>query len=104
MIFDFEHRLQLPDGTQFEGPTGLQKILMARKDQFTEAFIQRLMIYALGRGLEAYDMPAVRIVRRQAADDNYRIDDIILGIIQSVPFQMRTTPASLKRTAENDHH
>jgi hypothetical protein len=90
----------LPDGTQFEGPSGLQKILLARKDQFVEAFAERLMTYALGRGLEAYDMPAVRIVRRQAAADDYRIGTVILGIIRSVPFQMRSTPPALKRTAK----
>jgi hypothetical protein len=90
----------LPDGTQFEGTSGLQKILLARKDQFVDAFVERLLTYALGRGLEAYDMPAVRIVRRQAAADAYRMDTIILGIIESVPFQMRTTPTALKRTAE----
>jgi hypothetical protein len=90
----------LPDGTQFEGPSGLQNILMTRKNQFVDAFVERLMIYALGRGLESYDMPAVRIVRRRAAADDYHIDTVILGIIQSVPFQMRMTPTALKRTAE----
>ncbi|HEY0267432.1 MAG TPA: DUF1592 domain-containing protein [Rhizomicrobium sp.] len=84
----------LPDGTQFEGPKGLQGILMARKEQFVEAFTERLMTYGLGRGLEAYDMPAVREVRYAAARDGYKIDTIILGIVQSVPFSMRRTPQS----------
>lgn len=82
----------LPDGTAFEGPQGLQGILMARKDQFVEAFTERLMTYALGRGLESYDMPAVRAVRYGAAKDGYRINDIIMGIVTSVPFDMRRTP------------
>lgn len=82
----------LPDGTKFEGPSGLQGILMARKEQFVEAFTERLMTYALGRGVEAYDMPAVRTIRYQSAKDNYRAGAIVAGIVQSVPFAMRRTP------------
>ncbi len=82
----------LPDGTKFEGPGGLQDILLSRKNQFVEALTERLMTYALARGVEAYDMPAVRKVRYEAADDNYRMQTIILGIVQSVPFTMRRTP------------
>jgi mono/diheme cytochrome c family protein len=82
----------LPDGTQFDGPTGLQNILLTRKDQFVEAMTERLMTYALARGVESYDMPAVRAVRYQAAKDDYRMQTIILGIVQSVPFTMRRTP------------
>jgi mono/diheme cytochrome c family protein len=85
----------MPDGTKFDGPTGaggLQGILLSRKDQFVEAFTERLMTYALGRGLESYDMPAVRKVRYDAVKDGYRMQDIILGIVQSVPFSMRRAP------------
>ena len=56
------------------------------------ALTERLMTYALARGVESYDMPAVRAVRYQSAKDNYRMQSIILGIVQSVPFQMRRTP------------
>ncbi|HEX4026071.1 MAG TPA: DUF1592 domain-containing protein [Rhizomicrobium sp.] len=84
----------LPDGTAFDGPTGLQNILLSRKDQFVEAMTERLMTYALARGLESYDMPAVRGVRYQAAKDDYRMQTIILGIVQSVPFTMRRTPTT----------
>ena len=83
----------MPDGTKFEGPAGLQGILLTRKDQFVEAFTERLMTYALARGLEAYDMPAVRKVRYGAAPA-YRAQDILLGIVQSVPFTMRKTPGA----------
>jgi hypothetical protein len=82
----------LPDGTKFEGPKGLQDVLLSRKDQFVEAFTERLMTYALSRGIEAYDMPAVRSVRYAAAKDDYRMQSIIMGIVQSVPFVMRRTP------------
>jgi len=79
----------LPDGTEFAGPSGLQDILLTRKDQFSEAFIEKLLTYALGRGLQAPDMPAVRKIRRAAVEDDYRIGTVILGIVQSVPFQQR---------------
>lgn len=82
----------LPDGTQFAGPSGLQGILMSRKDQFVEALTERMMTYALGRGVEAYDMPAVRAVRDTAMRDDYRMQSIIVGIVQSVPFVMKRTP------------
>jgi hypothetical protein len=82
----------LPDGTKFDGPEGLQNVLMSRKDQFVEAFTERLMTYALGRGVEAYDMPSVRVVRDAAIKDDYRMQTIIMAIAQSVPFVMRRTP------------
>lgn len=81
----------MPDGTQFSGLRGLQQILMARKDQFTAAFTERLMTYALARGIGAHDMPAVRSIARAAAADNYRIDTIIAGIVASDAFTMRRT-------------
>jgi hypothetical protein len=82
----------LPDGTKFDGPAGLEQVLLSRKDQFVEAFTERLMIYALGRGVEAPNLPSIRAIRAASAKDNYRIGDIILGIVQSVPFTMRRTP------------
>jgi hypothetical protein len=65
---------------------------MLRKEQFVEAFTERLMTYALSRGIEAYDMPSVRTVRYAAAKDDYKMQSIIMGIVQSVPFVMRRTP------------
>jgi hypothetical protein len=82
----------MPDGTKFDGPQGLQDILMAREDQFVEAFTQRLMIYALSRGLESYDMPTVRAIRRATAKDDFRFQSIVLGIVQSPAFELRKTP------------
>ncbi|HJR56019.1 MAG TPA: DUF1592 domain-containing protein [Rhizomicrobium sp.] len=88
----------MPDGTKFDGPKGLSGVLMNHKDEFIEAFTERLMIYALGRGVEAYDMPAIRAVRAAAAKDDYRIHSIIMGIVQSVPFSMRRTSQNDDRT------
>ncbi len=82
----------LPDGTKFNGPSGLQDILLTRKEQFVDTFIEKLMTYALGRGIEAYDMPAVRAIRYATAKDKYPMQDIIQGVVQSVPFTMRKKP------------
>ncbi len=79
----------LPDGTQFEGPTGLRDILLSKKDLFVETFTERLLTYALGRGVEEYDGPVLRKITREAAADNHRWSSIILGIVKSTPFQMR---------------
>jgi cytochrome c551/c552 len=83
---------KLPDGTVFEGPAGLKKILMTRdKDAFVETVAEKMMIYALGRGLESYDMPSVRIVAREAARNDYRMSALIAAVVKSTPFQMRRT-------------
>ena len=83
----------LPDGTKFAGFDGLQKILLARKDEFAGAFTRRLLTYALARGLIAQDMPTVRRIAASAAGDDYRIQTIIKGIATSAPFTLRKTPA-----------
>jgi hypothetical protein len=82
----------MPDGVKFSGIAGLQQILLARKDEFTGAFTERLLTYALARGITARDMPAVRTIARDAAADGYRIKTIITGIVTSAPFTLRKTP------------
>ena len=79
----------LPDGTKFDGPEGLREVLLSKRDLFVETFTERLLTYALGRGLEQYDSPVVRKITREAAADDQRWSSIILGIIKSAPFQMR---------------
>ena len=79
----------LPDGSKFDGPQGLRKVLLERKDQFIDTFTERLMTYALGRGVEEYDQPAIRRVTKAAADKGYSWSSIVLGIARSTPFQMR---------------
>jgi hypothetical protein len=79
----------LPDGTTFDGPVGLRDVLVHKKrDVFVENFTERLLTYALGRGVEEYDLPVVRKIARDAAPDGQRWSSIILGIIKSKPFQM----------------
>ncbi len=79
----------LPDGTKIDGPVGLRQVLLDKKDQFVTTATERLLTYALGRGVEPYDMPAVRTIVRDAAPRDYRWSSIIMGVVTSVPFQMR---------------
>lgn len=81
----------LPDGTPIDGLAGLQKIVLARRDEFVECLASKLLTYALGRGLESYDQPAVRAIRRRAAAHDYRFSALVLGVVDSVPFRMRAS-------------
>ena len=78
-----------PDGTGFEGLPGLKAMLLSRHEQFVQTVVEKLATYALGRGLEPYDMPAVRRILRDAASDDYLWSDLVLGIVESTPFRMR---------------
>jgi mono/diheme cytochrome c family protein len=80
----------LADGTHVDGPVALRNALLARPDVFVGTLTEKLMTYALGRGLEPIDMPVVRRVVAGAARDKYAMHSIILGIVESMPFQMRT--------------
>jgi hypothetical protein len=82
---------QLPDGAKFGGPVELRKLLREHSDQFLTTATERLLTYALGRGLEASDTPAVRAIKRGAAADNYRFTSLILQIVGSAPFTQRTS-------------
>jgi hypothetical protein len=79
----------LPDGTAFEGVVGLRQALRRDPARFVTTVTEKLFTYALGRGLEYYDAPAVRAVVHRAAADDYRFASLVQGIVESVPFQMR---------------
>jgi hypothetical protein len=79
-----------PDGTKFAGPAEFRQVLLSHQDQFVRTFAEKLMTYALGRGLEYYDQPAVRKVLRDAVLSDSRWSSIVVGIVNSTPFQMRT--------------
>ena len=81
----------LPDGNTFDGPDGLQGLLLERPDDLVGTITEKLMRFALGRSLEYYDMPEVRAVVRAASEEDYRWSSIILGVVESTPFQMRRT-------------
>ncbi len=78
---------KLVDGTAVNGPTDLRKALLTRPDQFAQTFTEKLMTYALGRGVEAFDMPTVRKIVKDAKRDNYRFSSIVMGIIAAPAFQ-----------------
>ena len=80
---------QLADGTTVDGVVELRDALLARSDVFVRTLTEKLMTYALGRGLQHYDMPVVRGIVRKAERQDYRFSGIIMGIVTSAPFQMR---------------
>jgi len=84
---------KLPDGSAFDGPAGLRKLLAEeRREEFIQTLVEKLLTYALGRGLEYYDQPAVRAIVRQTAANQYRMGDLITAVVHSTPFQMRRSP------------
>ena len=81
---------RLPDGAEFQGPAGLSQLLLTKyRDDFVRTATEKLLTYALGRGVEYDDYAAIRAIDREAARDNYRISSWILAIVNSTPFRMR---------------
>jgi hypothetical protein len=85
---------ELADGTKVNGPVELRRALMRDPERFVNTLTSKLMLYALGRGLEYYDAPTVRSIVRASREQDYRFSALVLGIVNSVPFQMRMTPQS----------
>ena len=85
----------LIDGTQLDGPKALRTHLLAKSDSFVDTFTEKLLTYALGRGIVYYDRPVIRQIVREAEPENYRWSAIILGIVRSVPFQKRKVSESM---------
>lgn len=90
----------LVDGTKIKGLTDLRASLMARSDQFARVVTEKMMTYALGRGVEYEDMPMLRSIVRDAAPGKYRFTSIVMGIVKSAPFQssQKTVESSVKPT------
>ena len=82
----------LPDGTLVDGPAGLRRVLRNRRDEFVETLAAKLLTYAIGRGLEHYDQPAVRDIRRRVETSEYRFSALVSAIVDSVPFRLRRIP------------
>ncbi|MEP7352863.1 MAG: DUF1592 domain-containing protein [Acidobacteriota bacterium] len=80
----------LADGVPVNGPKALRDAILSRPDAFTTVVTERMLTYALGRGLEPSDMPVVRRIVKKAAQNDYRLSSIVMGIVDSAPFQMRT--------------
>ena len=81
----------LSDGSKVDSPSALRQALLAKPEVFVGTIAEKMLIYALGRGLEPVDMPVVRSIVKSSAAQNYAMQSIVLGIVRSVPFQMRTT-------------
>ncbi len=92
--FDAGHPIDstggLPDGSEFASVEGLEQALLQKPELFTGTLTRKLLTYALGRGVDERDAPAVRQILRQAGETDYAFSSLIQGIVQSVPFQMRT--------------
>jgi hypothetical protein len=84
---------QFVDGTKVDGVVTLRHALLKKPDTFVRTMTQKLLTYALGRGIEDYDMPTVRAIVRDASKQDYRFSSLVLGIVNSGPFQMRVKPA-----------
>jgi hypothetical protein len=92
--------VELYDGQQVDGPAGLRQALLRYSPQFVRMFTEKMMTYALGRGVEHYDMPVLRSIVREASKDNSRFSAIVLGIVKSPQFQMRVKD-KLELTSNN---
>ena len=94
----------MPDGSKFDGVAGLRAALLAKSDVFVETFVEKLMVYSLGRGVEYYDAPTIRQIARAAGKQNNRFSSLILGVVKSAPFQMRASssdaPAKVGTSAQ----
>jgi hypothetical protein len=83
-------KVKLFDGQEVDGPAGLRAALLRYSPQFVRTFIERVMTYALGRGIEYTDMPTVRAITRDVEKQDHRFSAIVLGVVRSTQFQMRT--------------
>ncbi len=93
----------LPGGIPISGPSGLRKALLSRPEVFVSSFTEKLMVYALGRRLEAADMPTLRRIVHEAAHDDYRFNDIVLGIVRSAEFQEKAhLPTDVAQTVADN--
>jgi len=93
----------LVDGTKVDGVASLRKALVSHSDQFERVVAEKLLTYALGRGVEYEDMPMVRSIVHESAPGNYRFSALVLGIVKSPAFQMnmKTVPAKTVAAANN---
>jgi mono/diheme cytochrome c family protein len=86
----------LADGSPVNGPAALRQAIVGRPDAFVTVITEKMLTYALGRGLEPADMPVVRKIVRKAAQNDYRLSSVVMGIVESAPFQMRTKLESVE--------
>ena len=87
--FDIDPAGQLPDGREFSGPNDLIELILGDKDDFARGLTEKMLTYALGRGMERYDRRTVREIAQKVAEQDYRFSSLVLEIVNSLPFQMR---------------
>ena len=86
---------QLTDGTKVDGVVSLREALLKRPGVFVTTVTEKLMTYALGRGLDYHDRPAVRAIVHEAAGGDYRFSALVMAMVRSAPFQMRMKPQEI---------
>jgi len=101
--FDIDSSGVFPNGKSFKGPDGLKQTLLSDPDTFARCVTEKLLTYALGRGLERYDRPTVQSIVRQISADDYHFSSLVLSIVNSMPFQMQNERTG-KKGKNDDHH
>lgn len=91
-----------PDGTKIDGMVGLKRALLEHPGEFVDTLAEKLLMFAIGRNVQYYDRPAIRAIVRDAAKDGYAFSAFVLGIVKSVPFQMRTAAGEKKSIGERN--
>jgi len=86
---DIDASGELPDGKRFSGLEGLKKILLERKDDFAACLVEKMLTYALGRGLKYYDRPTLKRIVKRVAENDYRLSSLVVEIVKSEPFLNR---------------
>jgi hypothetical protein len=94
----------LPSGRSFQGHRELKQILMEQREVFVRGLAEKLLIYALGRGLERYDRPALAKITDRLPRAGYRFSELVLGIVDSMPFQMRSAVDQETVAAQQREH
>jgi len=89
----------LPDGTRFDGVNGLRALLLSHKEDFVRTLSSKLLGYAIGRGTEYYDLPAIRKISRDAQAADYRWSAMLLSVVNSAPFSIGVVPGGAALTA-----
>ena len=82
-----------PGGVKFDGMAGLKAALLSHPEEFVSTLAEKLLMYGIGRNVQYYDQPAVRAIVKESARNNYTFSSLVLGVVKSVPFQMRETQA-----------
>ena len=90
----FWRKSALPDGTVVDGVEGVRQLVLREPALFVEALTGKLLMYALTRNIQHYDQPTIRVIARESARQNYTFASLVLGVVNSVPFQSRMAQAA----------